>query len=267
MYYKNIFTRFLFRKNFLKRLKMRFNNEKRKVLKNEYDDLVFLFNKLNRSPKVIFDCGANVGFVTYQFHKRFKSSSIYSFEPNPSVFKILKKSTKSNKNVHVFNKGVGNEDILLSFYKNNNTGTSSFLEPNDFHKAHLARKFQKIEIPTISINQFCKEQFIDKIDILKLDIEGFELNALKGCEEMLVKNKIDFIYTEVNLIPTYEGQCLIEEVISFLRRLNYIPYNFYGNNETEFRESIITNVLFISPRIAMDMNNISGINKVYSNSI
>ena len=46
MYYKNIFTRFLFRKNFLKRLKMRFNAEKRKVFKNEYDDLVFLFSKL-----------------------------------------------------------------------------------------------------------------------------------------------------------------------------------------------------------------------------
>lgn len=246
---------------------MRFDNEKRKLFKNEYDDLAFLFKKLNRSPKIIFDGGANIGFVTYQFHKRFKNASIYSFEPNPSVFSKLKKSTESNKNVYVINKGIGNEDLILNFYKNNNTGTSSFLEPNDFHKAHLARKYEKIEIPTISINQFCQQNSIDKIDILKLDIEGFELNALKGCKEMLLENKIDFIYTEVNLIPTYEGQCLIEEVIAFLRKLNYIPYNFYGNNETEFRESIITNMLFISSEIAREMNNISGDNKVYSSNI
>lgn len=264
MYYKNIFTRFLFRKNFFKRVRMRFNNEKRKIFKNEYDDLVFLFDKLNKEPKVIFDCGANIGFVTYQFLKRFKNATIYSFEPNPSVFSVLKKSTENNKNVFVFNKGIGNENLNLNFYKNNNTGTSSFLEPNDFHKAHLARKYEKIEIPIVSIANFCKENKIDKIDILKLDIEGFELNALKGCEKMLEKNQVDFIYTEVNLIPTYEDQCLIEDVTGYLRNLNYIPYNFYGNNETVLRESIITNMLFISSNIAKDLNAKTYKNMVYT---
>lgn len=264
MYYKNIFTRFLFRKNFFKRVRMRFNNEKRKIFKNEYDDLVFLFDKLNKEPKVIFDCGANIGFVTYQFQKRFKGSSIYSFEPNPSVFSVLKNSTSTSKNIHVFNTGIGNEVSNLNFYKNNNTGTSSFLEPNDFHKAHLARKYEKIEVPIITIGEFCKKENIDEINILKLDIEGYELNALKGCEEMLQQCKIDFIYAEVNLIPTYEGQCLIEEVITYLRKLNYIPYNFYGNNETDFRESIITNILFISPEIGKEFNKNFGKNVIYN---
>ena len=45
----------------------------------------------------------------------------------------------------MFNTGIGNEVSNLNFYKNNNTGTSSFLEPNDFHKAHLARKYEKID--------------------------------------------------------------------------------------------------------------------------
>lgn len=81
---------------------------------------------------------------------------------------------------------------------------------------------------------------------------------------MLQQCKIDFIYAEVNLIPTYEGQCLIEEVITYLRKLNYIPYNFYGNNETDFRESIITNILFISPEIGKEFNKNFGKNVIYN---
>jgi FkbM family methyltransferase len=243
---------------------MRLNLEKRKLFKNEYDDMVFLFDKLNRKPKNIFDCGANVGFVTYQFTKKFPKSLIYAFEPNPSVFEVLKTSTEKDKDTNsVYNMGIGIEKGVLNFYKNNNTGTSSFLKPNDFHKAHLARKYQEIEVPITSIKDFCKEMKIEEIGILKLDIEGYELKALQGCIEMLQNQKIDFIYAEVNLIPTYDDQCLMEEVVSYLRSVNYIPYNFYGNNETELRESIITNILFMSPKVANELNSKFGKNVVY----
>lgn len=244
---------------------MRWNGETRKLLKNEYDDLVFLYQKVATQPTVIFDCGANVGFVTYQLHKRFSAAKIYAFEPNPSVVEVLQKSVKTIPNVEVLNLGIGEEKDKLNFFKNNNTGTSSFLEPNDFHVAHLARKYNKIEVPVVDIQTFCMEKNITKIDILKLDIEGFELKALKGCYEMLQNNQIDFIYTEVNLVPTYEGQCLIEEIIAYLRNLNYIPYNFYGNNETAFRESSITNILFMSQNTALKLNKKYGSNTVYQN--
>lgn len=263
MYYKNFFSRFIFRKNFIARVKMRLTLEKRKVTKNEYDDLSFLYAKLNREPNVIIDAGANVGFVTYQFTKRFEDAKLYSFEPNPAVYDKLKKSTNENNNVFAHNIGVGNENTQLIFYKNNNTGTSSFLVPNDFHKSHLARAYKEINVPIIKIGDFCEENDIKRIDILKLDIEGFELKALMGCEEMLENDNVDFIYAEVNLIPTYDDQCLIEDVISFLRKLNYIPYNFYGNNETNLRESIITNILFVSKSIAKELNSKTSFNSVY----
>ncbi|MEZ4854634.1 FkbM family methyltransferase [Flavobacterium sp.] len=180
-------------------------------------------------------------------------------------FILYFKKAGCSKNIFTYNMGMSENNNRLLFYKNNNARTSSFLEPNDFHKNHLARKYEKIEVPTTSIASFCTEHNINKIDILKLDIEGFELNALKGCVEMLKNCQIDFIYTEVNLIPTYSGQCLIEDVISFLRNLNYIPYNFYGNNESKFRESIITNIMFISPKVAVELNKLFGSNTVYTN--
>ena len=265
MYCKNIISRFLLRKNFFRRIKMRLNGEKRKLVKNEFDDLEFLYEKLKTEPKIIFDGGANVGFVSYQFFKKFKNSKIYAFEPNPSVFKTLTTSLKDMKNVILpFNLGISDKKGELEFYKNSNTGTSSFLEPNDFHSSHLARKYTKINVPVISISEFCLENNIPSIDILKLDIEGFELKALQGCEEMLITEKIDFIFAEVNLIPTYSHQCLKEELITYLRTFDYYPYNFYGSHETNFRQSIITNILFISNKTAKKLNAIYGENSVYT---
>lgn len=266
MYYKNILTRFIFRKNFFKRIKMRISIEKRKFLKNEFDDLSFLYFLLDRKPKHIIDGGANIGFVSYQFLKRFKTAKIYAFEPNPSVFELLKNSFSNKVNsILTYNLGISNTSGKLSFYKNNNSGTSSFLPPNDFHKSHLARKFSIIDVPVITLHDFCKENNIDLISILKLDIEGYELKALQGCEEMIKNQKIEFIYVEVNLVPTYVDQCLIEEVIGYLRKFNYIPYNFYGSNETELRESIITNILFMSKSIADEIVDKKGINSIYTN--
>ncbi|WP_339887762.1 FkbM family methyltransferase [uncultured Flavobacterium sp.] len=245
---------------------MRLTQENRKLFKNEYDDMVFLFKKLKRNPKIIFDCGANVGFVTYQFNKNFPNSLIYAFEPNPQVYKVLcKESIKQPNKIFTYNLGIGEDNSKLDFYKNNNTGTSSFLKPNDFHMSHLARKHEIITVPIIKIEEFCNENSIENIGILKLDIEGYELKALKGCLKLLENNKIDFIYAEVNLVPTYEGQCLMEEVVSFLRKLNYIPYNIYGNNETKLRESFITNILFISSQVAKELNNLEGNNSVFTN--
>lgn len=266
MYYKNIVSRFILRKNLWARIRMRLSNEKRKLTKNEFDDLAFLYAVLDKKPNIIFDCGANVGFVSYQFYKKFSESKIYAFEPNPSVYeKLVLNLLKEKEAVQPFNLGIDSETGNLEFFKNNNTGTSSFLEPNDFHMSHMARNYQKVEVPVISISEFCKSQNINTISILKLDIEGFELKALQGCEMMLKEEKIDFVFAEVNLIPTYGGQPMLEDIISYLRKLNYIPYNFYGNNETNLRESIITNILFMSNRVAKEIVAKKGSNAVYVN--
>lgn len=265
MYYKNFITRFILRKNFLSRVKMRINIFLRRNQKNEFDDLKFLFKLINKEPLHIFDCGANVGFVSYQFYKRFKDSKIHCFEPNPDVFqKLIENLNKESANIKFNNSGISDSEGVLEFYKNKNTGTSSFLKPNDFHLSHLARKFALIEVPIISIKTYCLENNISEISILKLDIEGFELKALQGCSEFLKQEKIDFIYTEVNFIPTYDNQPLIEDIISYMRTFNYYPFNFYGINESKERQSIISNILFISNKVATQINTINGKNSVYN---
>lgn len=262
--YKNLITRFILRKNFIGRVKMRINSYFRMNIKNEFDDLAFIYKLINKTPNHIFDCGANIGFVSYQFLKRFKTSSIHCFEPNVVVYEKMVATLKNESNNFVFNNsGISDSNGNLEFYKNNNSGTSSFLQPNDFHRSHMARNYQKIDVPIVSIPDYCAKNNIDEISILKLDIEGFELKALQGCSDLLKNNKIEFVFTEVNLIPTYDGQPLLEDIILYMRKFNYYPYNFYGINESDKRQAIITNILFISNKVATEINNLNGKNEVF----
>ena len=254
MYYKNFITRFILRKNLLKRVLWRIKQEWRKLTRNEFDDIKFIFKLLGKEPQTIFDVGANIGYVTFQFRKRFNSANIYSFEPNPTVFSKLSQSFLKDKKVHPLNRGVGATNGILNFYKNNNSGTSSFLKPSTFHLKNLARTFEEINIEIINLTDYCMQNSLKNVDILKLDIEGFEIEALKGFTTFLIQKKVDIIYLEVNLSELYENQPVIDDVISFLFGYKYLLYGFYGINETETRQTLLTNLLFISDKVASDIN-------------
>jgi FkbM family methyltransferase len=253
MHYTNIIKRFILRKDFFKRAKSRIDLLVRHNTKNEMDDLVDIYHHLGRKPNVIFDCGANIGFVTYQYTQKFKEATIYSFEPNPNVFKQLAKQYYGNNKVVCINAGIGSESGKMTFFVNKNSGTSSFLSPTEYHMNNMAShtvKSQVVEI--LSIDDVMKKNNIDHIDILKLDIEGFEIEAMKGIINL--KEKVSFIYAEVNFIPTYEGQPLIEDVIAYCRNQGFHFLNFYGINETSYHQSLITNILFVSDIIKEELS-------------
>ncbi|MCX6189543.1 MAG: FkbM family methyltransferase [Bacteroidetes bacterium] len=255
MYYKNFISRFILRKNLLKRVSWRLKQEWRKLTRNKFDDIKFIFKQLGKEPQTIFDVGANIGYVSFQFRKRFSAANIFSFEPNPTVFSKLSQSFFNDKKVHPINKGVGATNGILNFYKNNNSGTSSFLKPSTFHLKNLAKAFEEIDIEVVNLTDYCMQNSIENVDVLKLDIEGFEIEALKGFHTFLVQKKVDIIYLEVNLSELYENQPVINDVITFLFGYNYLLYGFYGINETAARQTLLTNLLFISDKVASGINN------------
>lgn len=74
----------------------------------------------------------------------------------------------------------------------------------------------EVPIHTTTIDEFCRSRDLDRIDILKLDVQGGEFAALKGAGRMLAEQRISLIYMELILVPTYDGQRVLREYLELL---------------------------------------------------
>lgn len=226
---------------------MRLNYYKRLVLKELIEDIAYLYQE--EKPSVIFDVGANIGFVTHQFRTFFPNADVYSFEPNPSVFTTLQKSYKDDQKVHPLPFGVGDQNTQILFNLNANVGTSSFLQPTTYHHIHQAQKMlDPILVNIVNLDGFMEQNGLSHINILKLDIEGYELKALEGAKKILAAQKIDVILTEINIVRSYVGQPLFHHLSAFLEEQDYHLFNIdnFVSQETPIRQGVIANAVYLS---------------------
>ena len=148
----------------------------------------------NINKPVIFDVGAHIGNFSLASNVFYKNSQIYSFEPVKNTFDILSKNTSEYENMKIFNIAIGEEnkkDVI--FFSDLEKDRSSFFKDNIINQENL--KTQEIEIKTLS--SITKENNISYIDILKIDVEGFEYEAIEGASDIL--NRVKFIIIENHL--------------------------------------------------------------------
>ena len=89
------------------------------------------------------------------------------------------------------------------------------------------RDYVEIDVQTQSIDNFCLENNINCIDLLKIDTEGSELNVLKGAENFLSENKIKVIYTEI-CAPKAKYRNKVNEIENFLKEYNFEHVKSYN---------------------------------------
>lgn len=141
----------------------------------------------NRKYNVSFDLGAFVGDTSYLIHKAFEAKRIYAFEPERDNFKILKETiriNKLNKIVQPVQLATGLSNSSLSFKASG--GASAFIKKNE-------KGSYKVSVR--SLDSFVKEGNIEKVDFIKMDIEGAEFDTLKGAIKTLKRDKPDLIIT------------------------------------------------------------------------
>ncbi len=171
---------------------------KRKILNRgayifSYIRLQKVLKGLSKNTTVI-DCGANVGEITLIFAR--KNVKVYAFEPDPLAFEALKQRTSSFPNVTCYQKGIGTANRIAKMYfheervKQNDaayTVSSSIIE----QKINIDLE-NYLEIEIIDLTEFIKS-LEEKVSIIKMDIEGAEIEVV----EKLIK---DGTYKDVDLI-------------------------------------------------------------------
>lgn len=150
---------------------------------------VKLFKNLLKSGYTFVDVGAHIGYYTDIAANIIEDGRIFAFEPSPENFELLKQNTKSfNGNVKIFNCGVG--------FKNEKR--KLFLNPDNSgdHRAYETEKKERdfIESDFVRLDNFLKGE---EVHFLKIDVQGFEVEVLRGAEE-IIKNSPD-----INMLLEY----------------------------------------------------------------
>jgi FkbM family methyltransferase len=180
----------------------------------------------SQSP-VLFDVGANIGQTANQLNDSIPGSRIFSFEPSPETVARLRENTKHLQNVSVFQIGLGSEDTTSKLNENSCPDMSSFL---DLGGAGWGQVVKTSEVQIRTVDGFCEEKTLARVDLLKIDTQGFDFEVLKGSERMLREQRIGLVYLELCFAPLYENQATLGEVSSWLEKSGYHALAIYELN-------------------------------------
>lgn len=188
-----------------------------------------LVRKYRLKIKGIFHIGAH-NCEEKKHYEKHNITNVYWVEAMQDKVKMMK---EKYKNINIYQAVISDVDGKeVKFNISNNGQSSSILELGTHKQKHPEVHYIKQEKhKTKTLNTLIEEEKInmDNVNFLNLDIQGVELQALKGLEKHL--NKVDYIYTEVNVDYLYVDCCLLKEIDEYLGKFNFkrVETSMYRN--------------------------------------
>jgi methyltransferase, FkbM family len=197
----------------------------------EKEEAFFVFEAINEGD-IIFDVGANLGWYSIQFAKRFKQAIIHAFEPIPQTFSMLQKNIELNNltNVFLHNFGLGKTDEEAEFFYFK--GGSAIASRQNLLEN---QKASKIECKITSLDLTVARLNLQKLDFLKCDVEGSELDVITGGLQSL-KRFLPIIYIELFTEWCQKFGYIPNDVTDVLKEFGYHCFKIQGKNLVQTEE-------------------------------
>lgn len=211
---------------------------------------VTVLKKLARTnPQCIFDVGANIGEYSIATSQICKDAKIYAFEPIKSTFSILKENLKSyqNENIFLVNKGLSSKTRKENFniYPSHAHASAYDIKGLGYNKEN------KETVELMAGSEYAKDNNIDHIDFLKIDVEGGEMDVLLGFRSFLENKQISMVQFEYGYI-NITTKVLLADFHEFFEGFGYTLGKIYPKH-VEFREYSFKHEDFIGPNfLAVD---------------
>ena len=173
--------------------------------------------KLINPGNVIFDIGANFGYYSITLANSLRGNCVvYAFEPfRPNYERLLMniKLNQLDKCIYPFQIGIsdteGEADLIT--IPGNSGGT--YINPNSLSR----------DVKLVTIDSFCHKHNINKIDFMKIDVEGYELRVLKGAKKVISETK-PIIFIELNPLCLKRVNSSVHDVVNILYDYGYVLF-------------------------------------------
>lgn len=171
-----------------------------------------------REPHCVLDVGAHVGWFTMCWKQWCPAAKIHAFEPYGPSFGDLQRNTAPLTDVRAIQAGVAARSGELEL---NVLGASrvsnSFLQPARDAWSDIRYEIGEVtseRVPVVSLDDYAAQNGIDAVRLMKIDVQGLELDVLRGAGHLL--QRTDWIYVESAIRPLYEGAARFDQVFAWL---------------------------------------------------
>lgn len=218
----NLIKRFLpeaYKSIFFKKLRhLNWNNIKNQNIENELLLIGYILDK----QSVFIDVGANLGQYVYMAEKLVAGENIFAFEPNPSLNKRLKHLFKQ---VHVVQAALSSEQGTFNFkipiFKDREIHTRGTLKTE--HTETEETSFNLISVQALTLDAYVQSQAIDRVSLIKIDVEGAEFDVLKGADAV-IREKRPAVIVEIE--QRHHATAIKDFILAFEKQYAYRTYYF-----------------------------------------
>ena len=174
---------------------------------------------------VAIDVGANVGQTALRFRKVFPDCRVWCFEPIPATFEQLKRNLQSLDRVELEPVALGENEGVAWMSVGASSEQSRLMSDATDHQDNKAQ----VSVKITTLDQFLKERSIPKVDILKTDCEGFDLDVLKGAKSAFERQIVRAVISEVTFNDR-SFHAKFRDIDEYLRRHGHYCFALYDYN-------------------------------------
>jgi FkbM family methyltransferase len=179
---------------------------------------------------VVLDVGANLGFYTLLLADRVgPQGRVHAFEPDPLSFDLLKRRAAGHANIEIHQTAVGDHEGTITLYTNRSNRAD-----NRVHPSLGSDTAEAVNVPLTTLDDYCIARNIERIDAVKMDIQGAEVSALSGFRRTLTNLKPRWMLIEFSPVHLRGAGSSPEAFWAILGELGYEPWGF-GEGGEAFR--------------------------------
>ncbi len=199
----------------------------------------------------VVDAGAHHGQTAAEYLKHFTGSRVIALEPDPGNFAVARQALAPfGDRVDVLPLALAEADGSVSLRRTSHSGAHSLLEVGDMRYFDApVETLPPVEVRAVSLDSLCASYRLDRLDILKMDIQGAELLALRGGGKLLARHAIGLIALEVLFQPLYRGQPTFWDIADHLRSLGYALQGMYDQRHHAANHAVLrwADAVFVAP--------------------